>query len=406
MEPELKFGIAGTGSRGILSFGYLLNLRKDVKIQALADVNPERLRRAANILGGSPSCYPSVEAMLQAEALDAVIVTTPDFTHEAVALAALQAGVHALVDKPLATTVRGCQNIIAAAETANRILMIGFNLRHHPVLKRLKQLVNEGALGQVHLIENREFYDGGRTYMSRWNRYYEKSGGLWIHKGSHDFDVFQWLLDFPRPVRVSATAGLNILNAGHLPFRLRDGVKAGPCCRQCPYASECPDCYRLEGTDAEIFDLAAAEQDNYYKDCCMYLSDKSVHDNGIAIVEYENGARASHLESFIGSICDRKYTLVGDRGIAEASLTEQRIVLYPRWSREKITYEIPEADGSHGGADPLLLDAFIRAVRGETANTSTARHGMWATAVGQAAELSWREGRSVEISSLLEGGQL
>src|SRR5690606_34778139 len=161
--------------------------------------------------------------------------------------------------------------IVDVAARSGRTVMLGFNLRHDPTLRRLKQIVDQGTLGKVFLIENREFYDGGKTYMARWNRRSEYSGGLWIHKGSHASDAFHWLLGFPRPVRVSATAGINVLNPEHLPFAVDPGVAAGPTCRQCAYQKRCPDYWDVAQPGSE-WDGEATEIDQYARDTCIYTS--------------------------------------------------------------------------------------------------------------------------------------
>ncbi|MCF7838036.1 MAG: Gfo/Idh/MocA family oxidoreductase [Candidatus Marinimicrobia bacterium] len=393
------FGIIGCGSRGINCFGRLLDRRDDVEIKALCDPNIERMKAMQPRLQGAQNLYTDVREMIGTEGLDAVVVTSPDYAHEANVVAALQAGAHVLVDKPLATTVAGCQQIIRTAAETERIVYMGFNLRHVRTLKRLKELVDAGALGQVHLIENREFYDGGKTYMARWNRLYEYSGGLWVHKGSHDFDVMQWLLGFPKPVKVAAFAGVNVLNPEHIPFAVKPGVPVGPNCTDCPYQTICPDVAKF---DEPAWRGASMQADNYVKDLCMYTSDKDTHDNGIALVEYDNGCRGSHLESFIGSYSDRMYTLVGDKGMAEVSLHKRTILIRPRWSQETILHEIPADTGGHGGSDPQLVDSFVKVLRGERENTSTIEQGLWSTAVGQAAEISRRENRVVRINELMK----
>jgi predicted dehydrogenase len=401
-KEKIKVGIIGAGSRGIHSFGKTISERDDAEIVALCDPNQVRMEEAAKALKSKPAFYASVETMIATEKLDAVVITSPDYYHESNAVAALNSGVNVLIDKPLATTVKGCQNIIRASEKSGKIIMMGFNLRHHAVLKKLKKLIAEGTLGRVFLIENREFYDGGRTYMSRWNRLYAKSGGLWIHKGSHDFDIFNWLLDFPKPVKVSAFAGIDVLNPQHIPFAVKPGLPVGPTCHQCPYKKVCPDVYEIEDIQHSLWSDRAADSDGYSKDLCMYTSDKDTHDNGIAIVEYENGAKASHLECFITPISDRFYTVVGDRGQAEVSLEQGSIIVRLRWSKEVITYHIPENEGGHGGADPMLVDSFFRVLKGEEENGSTTEHGMWSTAIGQAAEISRRESRTVQVAELFK----
>ena len=399
MEKKVKFGIVGVGSRGLQAFSTMICKRSDAEIAAFCDTNALRMKCAAEKLNITPNFYGTITDMVKNESLDAVVITTPDFYHEECAIEALQNGVNVLIDKPLATSVKGCRNIIAAAEKAGRTVMLGFNLRHNAVLKKVKKLISENTIGKVFLIENREFYDGGRTYMARWNRSYEFCGGLWIHKGSHDFDVFQWLLDFPKPVKVSSFAGINILNEDHIPFELTPGVPTGPTCHECPYKKICPDIYDISD-ELDRWGDEAAKLDGYKKDLCIYTSDKSVHDNGIAMVEYDNGARASHMECFVTPISDRRYTIVGELGQIEASLTDRIVTLRPRWSKEIVTYQIPNEEGGHGGADPNLLDTFIKVITGELTNTSTTEHGMMSTAVGEAAELSRRQNRTVFIEEL------
>lgn len=394
-----KVGIIGTGGRGG-GFAHLIGLRNDVQITALCDPNHVRMEAFSKKINGNPNLYTDVDEMLKKEKLDGIIITSPDYCHEANAVAALGKGANVLIDKPLATTVKGCKNIISAAKKAGKIAMMGFNLRHDPTLKRLKKIVEDGILGKVFLIENREFYDGGRTYMARWNRKYELCGGLWIHKGSHDFDVFQWLLNFPKPSRVSSVAGINVFTPENIPFKIEKGTKVGPTCHECAYNKICPDVHMY--AEEAGWDEKASKVDNYSKDLCMYCSDKDVHDNGIAIVEYENGARASHMECFVTSISDRLYTVVGDRGQAEVSLHNRTILVRPRWTRETVSYQIPEATGGHGGADPGILGAFVKILKGESDVTSTLEHGMYSTAVGQAAEISRREERMVYISELMK----
>ncbi len=401
MKPKLKFAIVGAGSRGIRAFGKMLTARDDVEVVALCDNNRLRMELGARQLEIAPRFFDTVPEMIAAVRPDAVVVTSPDVHHEQHVVEALEGGCHVLVDKPLATTVKGCQRIIALAEKVGLTVMIGFNLRHNGVLKKLKQIVSEGVLGRIFMIENREFYDGGRTYMARWNRSYEECGGLWIHKGSHDFDVIQWLLDFPQPVKVSSFAAVSVLNMENLPFEAEPGIPVGPTCHACAYRERCPD-YNDLGSELERWNSETAKIDGYYKDLCIYASDKSVHDNGIAIVEYDNGARASHMECFVTPVTDRRYTVNGTLGQAEASLTEQQIVVLPRWSKDRITYDIAPERGGHGGADPHLVDNFIKVLRGEAANVSTTCHGMMSTAVGQAAELARRESRVVTIDELFK----
>ena len=346
--------------------------------------------------------HPDAETMLTNEALDGLIVTTPDYLHADYVVAGLEAGIKSvLVDKPLATTVEGCLRVMNAVKASGGHVSIGFNMRHIPFIAKVKELIEDGAIGNLMLIENREFYDGGRTYMARWNRRSQWSGGLWIHKGSHDFDVFNWWNAKGNPLRVSASAGVNALRADKIPFAVADDVPVGPNCSSCAYKEICPD-YSAPVGGMELFNEATSNADGYVQDLCVYLSDKDTHDNGIALVEYDNNVRASHMECFVCNFTDRFYTIVGDRGTLMGHLgNPSQIELRPRWGENKIIPVPVAGNDDHGGSDPFLLDNFLKSIRREASASSTVRDGLRAVAVGEAAEISWRNARMVDIAELV-----
>ena len=402
MGKKLRIGIVGTGNRGTGCFGKLLAKRDDVTLAAFCDPNAVRMRAASQYIGGiSPNFYTSMEEMGKKESLDGVVITSPDACHYECAMKALDHNWNILIDKPLATNVKEGKEIIEKAEKSNKTVMIGFNLRHHAVIKRLKKIIDEGVLGKVFLAENREFYNAGRTYMARWNRFYSMTGGLWIHKGSHDFDVFNFLLGFPKPLRIASFAAVNVLTEAKLPFERVKGIEPGPDCNSCHYQSICKDKWVLSEKHLGMWGKEAVKEDSYIKNSCIYMTEKDTHDNGLCILEYENNIKVSLFESFIGSKSDRLYTINGDKGIAEASLAERRITITPRWGGEITSIILPEETGGHGGADPDLVDTFCKVLKGEKASTTTAEHGLLATAMGQAAEMSRREKRMVNIEEIL-----
>ena len=407
MEKEtgrvLSVGIIGTGGRGIGCFGTLLSGRANARVTALADPNPVRLEAAGRTFPEPPVCYTFPEEMLDRETLDAVIVTTPDHSHAGHVISALRAGVrHVLVDKPLATSAQDSLRVIEMARETGGNVAIGFNLRHLPLARRIKEVIDDGLIGDLMLIENQEFYDGGRTYMARWNRRREWSGGLWIHKGTHDFDVFNWWNANGNPTRVMAFAGVNALRPDKIPFAVDPDVPVGPNCRACAYRPVCPDQAEPDRS-GDLFTVEAAQADGYWKDLCVYLSDKDTHDNGIALVEYDNNVRASHSECFVCNFDDRRYTLVGDRGTLLARTSQPDVIEFrPRWGADRMIDVPPAPDGMHGGADPLLLEDFLNSVKGGPPACATLRDGLRAVAVGEAAEIAWRERRLVSIDELAD----
>ena len=410
---RLRMGLIGAGSRGIMSFakGMTTHHHETVEFVAFADPNPIRAEAGAAYVGIEPAIHKEVGDLVTDKNVDAVVVTTPDYLHEEHCLAALENGKHVLVDKPLAITGQGCLKVIEAAKKADKVLYMGFNLRHDTVLRRMKELVTAGELGELFSMQAIEHYNGGRTYMSRWNRLKERSGGLWIHKGSHDFDICNWIMAPARPVQVSCFASVFSLTKERLPFEVEEGVPPGPTCSACPYKDACPDHYGIGGGGGDeelrarmdrMWGAKAHSADTYSKDVCMYLSDKDTHDQGIAIVQYDTGATVSHSEYFATPLSNRHYLLEGTKGHCDADLGDCRIEIQPRWTRDKITYQLRRPTGGHGGADPSMQSEFIRCVQNGERPSASGTDGAWSVAIGQACEIARAEARVVKISEVLE----
>ena len=156
--------------------------------------------------------------------------------------------------------------------------------------------------------------------------------------------------------------------------------------------------------ESRLWSDETAAVDGYHKDLCMYTSDKDTHDNGVAIVEYDNNVRASLLECFIANFSDRLYTITGDRGTIMAAVkTPTQFEVRPRWGEENRIIEVPPAAaGGHGGSDPRLVESFVDSIRTGAPYESNLVDGIRAVAMGEAAELSWRDHRMVELSELVD----
>ena len=299
----------------------------------------------------------------------------------------------------MATNVSDCLKILEERKKTGKKLFLGFNLRYDPVLIKIKEIIDSNLLGRIVTVENVDYYEGGKTYMARWNRFYDKTGGLFCHKGSHDFDIINWFLGMRKPLTVSAFAGNDVLTPENIPFEYDNIKNIGPYCRVCKYKNVCPD-YRDHSGNL-LFSEEIALEDNYYPDTCIYTSEKTNHDNGIAIIEYEKGARASHWECFFTPVSTRKYTVIGTRGHLEANLGKSIITVYPRWSNDKIEYTINRSEGGHGGADPQMIKDTISAINNEKNEFASVKEGILSVAIAQASEISRREKRTVDINELI-----
>jgi predicted dehydrogenase len=121
----------------------------------------------------------SIDDVLDDPALDAVVIATPVPTHAAVARQVLAAGKHCFVEKPLAQSVEDAESVVDAARAAGLTLMVGHLLEYHPGVEQLKELVENGALGDVHYIY------GNRLNLGKLRA---DENALWS-LGAHDISV-------------------------------------------------------------------------------------------------------------------------------------------------------------------------------------------------------------------------
>ncbi|MBT4672494.1 MAG: Gfo/Idh/MocA family oxidoreductase [Rhodospirillaceae bacterium] len=139
---------------------------------------------------------PSYEAMLAMEDLDGIILTTPNSAHRQGAEAALAAGKHVFVEKPISNTLEDGRAMIAAADAAGKILAVGHSYRRHGALRHLRRLIDAGELGRVSLAEGVFSNDNGlnleegvwRTDGS------EIPGGCLMQIGIHQIDNLLYLM--------------------------------------------------------------------------------------------------------------------------------------------------------------------------------------------------------------------
>src|SRR5215467_6717659 len=124
------------------------------RMSMAVDLRPDRLEYVH-------SQYPSVavsrniDAVLNNPSIDGVIVATPVVTHFELARAVLQAGKHVLVEKPLAMTSAQCRELNAIAEERKRVLMVGHTFEYHPAVGFMRQMIQNGSLGELYYIDSR-----------------------------------------------------------------------------------------------------------------------------------------------------------------------------------------------------------------------------------------------------------
>ncbi|WP_188454944.1 Gfo/Idh/MocA family protein [Virgibacillus oceani] len=209
----LKIGVIGVGSISRSHIKpYLKNT--DVEIVALCDSNENRLKEKGDLYGVS-QLYTNYQDLLLNKDIEAVSICTWNNSHAEIAIAALEAEKHVLVEKPLSMNVEEALAIETAAEKSNKVLQVGFVRRHGDNVKLVKSLIDNDELG--------ELYYAKASYLRRlgnpggWFSDISKSGGgPLIDLGVHVIDICWYLMGKPRPVSVSGNTYSKLGNRSHI----------------------------------------------------------------------------------------------------------------------------------------------------------------------------------------------
>lgn len=199
---KLKIGIIGTGWIAESHVQSYKNM-PDAEIVAAADLIPGKAEKFCKTWGvEGVRCYPDHKSMIDSEQLDAVSVCTYNATHAECTIYALQKGVNVLLEKPMCVTTEEAVDIIRAEKASGKVLSIGFQPRFDPNMRKIKEIVQSGALGEVYYIQT----GGGRRRGIPGSTFIEKStGGIGAMGdiGCYSLDMVLNAVGYPRPLTVS-----------------------------------------------------------------------------------------------------------------------------------------------------------------------------------------------------------
>jgi predicted dehydrogenase len=205
MPSPIRLGIVGAGAVTQVAHLPVLSRFPEVTVAALADRD---LPKAAAVARrhGIRAAFDDIQAMLEAVELDALLIGTPNHLHEVHVLEALGAGLHVLVEKPIATSAAGAQRILKAAAAARRTVLVGMSHRYRHDVATVRGFVQRGELGEVESVQAVWHTFRPSRGPDNWRlRRAEAGGGAMLDLGLSALDMGLWLAGGPTPVRVSAT---------------------------------------------------------------------------------------------------------------------------------------------------------------------------------------------------------
>jgi scyllo-inositol 2-dehydrogenase (NADP+) len=208
MHNTIAVGIIGVGRSGWELHAQTLREMADYRVAAICDASAPRLARAAEECGALPHAEP--QALIGDPDLDLVVVAVPGSLHASLAIAALEAGKHVVVEKPMASTAAEADEMLAAARTSGRLLSVFHNRRWDPDYRMLRLLVERGEFGELLTVDSRIISFGPEwpsygvpEFNPRWRTQAAYGGGFLADWGPHLVDQVLDLVD-EWPTRVSA----------------------------------------------------------------------------------------------------------------------------------------------------------------------------------------------------------
>ena len=202
---KLRIGFIGLGAMGLSHVKAIQRLCGDkVEIAALCGATDTNFQAAAEV-APTAKRFKQPSQLIQSR-LDAIFVSTPNFTHAKLAEEILGAGKHLFLEKPCGITREECLRVLELTNRSDRILMLGHELRYSPFFQKIKELVDRGEIGKPHMVWTREFRGPFQKKAGDWIQDERLSGGCLVDKNCHHFDLMNWWVD-ARPDRVSAFGG-------------------------------------------------------------------------------------------------------------------------------------------------------------------------------------------------------
>ncbi|MFH1862228.1 MAG: Gfo/Idh/MocA family oxidoreductase [bacterium] len=207
----IRLGIIGAG--GIAQTVHLPILKKfaDVCIEAICDLDRSKAGMVAQKFD-IPQFFGDPENLLEIKNLDGVLILTPTNSHLALALMALDAHKHVLVERPIARKVSEAEKMVEAAQKANRILMVAMNHRFRPDSMILKNFIEAGELGNIFMVRCGWLKKKGRWTRGHWVIKKRLSGGgVLMDLGLQMLDLALWMMGIGEVSSISATLFQNTL---------------------------------------------------------------------------------------------------------------------------------------------------------------------------------------------------
>lgn len=207
----IRVAIIGTGGISDSHIQGYLQFPDQCQIVALCDIYPDKAARKAEKFGLNAKVYDDHRSLLNDGKFDLASVCTPPYVHAEIAINVLNAGKNALAEKPMATSLKECDQMIDAAQASGKLLSIVAQNRFKTPNWNLKRMVESGVIGKIVHAQVDSFWWRGHNYYDLWWRgtWEKEGGGCTLNHAVHQVDLFQWIVGVPSELQAI------LANVGH-----------------------------------------------------------------------------------------------------------------------------------------------------------------------------------------------
>lgn len=222
----IKVGVIGTGVRGTYLLRLIVEHIHTMRVVACCDINSESLERGLKLAGPQTKSYQDYKDLLKDKEVEAVIIATPLYLHFAMASEAMAQKKHVYCEKTMCFTIEESKELIKTVRSSPLVFQVGYQQRYSPLLKKVRQLIQNGACGKITYVDcywnrngdwRRRVKNPEQERLINWRMYKAYSGGLMAELCSHQIDVVHMLLG-QHPKSVIGMGGIDYWKDGRETF--------------------------------------------------------------------------------------------------------------------------------------------------------------------------------------------
>jgi UDP-N-acetyl-2-amino-2-deoxyglucuronate dehydrogenase len=339
---KIRIGVVGCGRISASHISAIQNLSNEAEIVAVCDTDPKRLSEAAAKTGARP--YSTLEALLADRDVQVVSLCTPSGIHPEQGIAAARAGKHVITEKPMAVRWEDGLELVKACDRAGVLLFVVKQNRLNPTIQFVKNAVDQGRLGRLHMVSSNVFWTRPQDYYDQapWRGTWAMDGGAFMNQASHYVDMMTYLGGpMARVAAQTATQARKIEaeDSGVATFQYQSGALGTLSVTMLAYPRNIEGSITLLGDRGSIrVGGVALNRIEIFQ-----LSDSRPEDEAVQAVSYEptsvyGNGHQPYYESVFRTLRDESQAMVDGRA---GLVSLQTLIAIYRSARERRTIELP-----------------------------------------------------------------